>query len=184
MRIWARSPSNIAARAPRSISRASSRPANIPTRTAISARSTEVVVPRFRGEMTLLDSKGGGRGAGDFEGGGYQPAAAAPSAAPRRWSAPRPSGVRPPRPAAAAGCPNSSTTIFRSDQASGRSPYLPFTGRSAVEDRRVGSGRYDRDGAGPHPTPLRGATLPVKGRDQCAGRFRKRNAPDPFHVSP
>jgi single-strand DNA-binding protein len=32
---------------------------------------TEVVVPRFRGEMTLLDSKGGGRGEGDFEGGGY-----------------------------------------------------------------------------------------------------------------
>jgi single-strand DNA-binding protein len=32
---------------------------------------TEVVVPRFRGEMTLLDSKGGGGGAGDFEGGGY-----------------------------------------------------------------------------------------------------------------
>jgi single-strand DNA-binding protein len=32
---------------------------------------TEVVVPRFRGEMTLLDSKGGGGGgAGDYEGGG------------------------------------------------------------------------------------------------------------------
>jgi single-strand DNA-binding protein len=30
---------------------------------------TEVVVPRFRGEMTLLDSKGGGRGEGDFEAG-------------------------------------------------------------------------------------------------------------------
>lgn len=33
-------------------------------------RITEVVVPRFRGEMTLLDSKGGGGGAGDYEGGG------------------------------------------------------------------------------------------------------------------
>jgi single-strand DNA-binding protein len=32
---------------------------------------TEVVVPRFRGELTLLDSKGGGAGAGDYEGGGY-----------------------------------------------------------------------------------------------------------------
>jgi single-strand DNA-binding protein len=32
---------------------------------------TEIVVPRFRGEMTLLDSKGAGGGAGDFEGGGY-----------------------------------------------------------------------------------------------------------------
>jgi single-strand DNA-binding protein len=32
---------------------------------------TEVVVPRFRGELTLLDSKGGGSGTGDYEGGGY-----------------------------------------------------------------------------------------------------------------
>lgn len=34
-------------------------------------KATDVVVPRFRGDLTLLDSKGGG-GAGDYEGGGYQ----------------------------------------------------------------------------------------------------------------
>ena len=35
-------------------------------------RSTEVVLQRFRGELTLLDSKGGGRGEGDYDqGGGY-----------------------------------------------------------------------------------------------------------------
>lgn len=35
-------------------------------------KATDVVVPRFRGELTLLDSRsGGGRGEGDYEGGGY-----------------------------------------------------------------------------------------------------------------
>ncbi|HWH18418.1 MAG TPA: single-stranded DNA-binding protein [Allosphingosinicella sp.] len=33
--------------------------------------STEVVLQRFRGELVLLDSKGGGAGAGDSYGGGY-----------------------------------------------------------------------------------------------------------------
>ena len=33
-------------------------------------RATDVVLQRFRGELTLLDSKGGGRGEGDYEGGG------------------------------------------------------------------------------------------------------------------
>ncbi len=32
---------------------------------------TEVVLQRFRGELTLLDSRGGGRGADDMDGGGY-----------------------------------------------------------------------------------------------------------------
>ncbi|QGM99276.1 single-stranded DNA-binding protein [Methylocystis parvus] len=35
-------------------------------------KATDVVIPRFRGELTLLDSKGGGRGEGAYEGGGYQ----------------------------------------------------------------------------------------------------------------
>jgi single-strand DNA-binding protein len=34
-------------------------------------KATDVVLQRFRGELTLLDSKGGGAGAGDYEGGGY-----------------------------------------------------------------------------------------------------------------
>ncbi|MBI5314041.1 MAG: single-stranded DNA-binding protein [Methylocystis sp.] len=33
-------------------------------------KATDVVLQRFRGELTLLDSKGG-RGEGDYEGGGY-----------------------------------------------------------------------------------------------------------------
>lgn len=38
-------------------------------------KTTEVVLQRFRGELTLLDSRGGGRGAegGDEYGGGYEP---------------------------------------------------------------------------------------------------------------
>ena len=35
-------------------------------------KATDVVLQRFRGELTLLDSKGGGAGSGDYEGGGYQ----------------------------------------------------------------------------------------------------------------
>ncbi len=34
-------------------------------------KATDVVLQRFRGELTLLDSKGGGREGGDYEGGGY-----------------------------------------------------------------------------------------------------------------
>ena len=34
--------------------------------------STEVVLQRFRGELVLLDSKGGGSGGGDDYGGGYE----------------------------------------------------------------------------------------------------------------
>ncbi len=36
----------------------------------VQRRATDVVLQRFRGELTLLDSKGGGRGEGDYEGGG------------------------------------------------------------------------------------------------------------------
>jgi tetraacyldisaccharide 4'-kinase len=43
--------------------------------------------------------------------------------------------------------------------------YLPFTGRSAVADRRVGSAAARSVSTLPHPSPLCGATLPVKGRD-------------------
>jgi hypothetical protein len=46
-------------------------------------------------------------------------------------------------------------------------PYLPFTGRSAAEDRRVGFSPLCGGWPGPHPTPPDGgATLPVKGRDE------------------
>jgi len=34
-------------------------------------KATDVVLQRFRGELTLLDSKGGRDGAGDYESGGY-----------------------------------------------------------------------------------------------------------------
>ncbi|HYA81391.1 MAG TPA: single-stranded DNA-binding protein [Methylocystis sp.] len=34
-------------------------------------KATDVVLQRFRGELTLLDSKGGGRGEGDYESTGY-----------------------------------------------------------------------------------------------------------------
>jgi single-strand DNA-binding protein len=36
----------------------------------VQRRVTDVVLQRFRGELTLLDSKGGGRGEGDYESGG------------------------------------------------------------------------------------------------------------------
>jgi hypothetical protein len=46
-------------------------------------------------------------------------------------------------------------------------PYLPFTGRSAAEGRRVGFSPLCGGWPGPHPTPPDGgATLPVKGRDE------------------
>jgi single-strand DNA-binding protein len=58
----------------------------------IERETTEVVLARFRGEMTLLDGRGGGEGG---EGGGYSRAPAAPrqTAAPARsggpsWEAP------------------------------------------------------------------------------------------------
>jgi single-strand DNA-binding protein len=61
--------------------------------------TTEVVIGKFRGELTLLDSRGGGEGAGEGGGGGYQrserapaPARAAPPAAGRSgpsWDAPK-----------------------------------------------------------------------------------------------
>ncbi|PWB93880.1 single-stranded DNA-binding protein [Methylosinus sporium] len=38
----------------------------------IQRRATDVVLQRFRGELTLLDSKGGGRGEDEGGGGGYQ----------------------------------------------------------------------------------------------------------------
>ncbi len=64
--------------------------------------STEVVIGRFKGELTMLDTRGGGEGgsAGAGEGGGYReraPARAAAGAAPRSggggggpsWDAPK-----------------------------------------------------------------------------------------------
>jgi single-strand DNA-binding protein len=64
--------------------------------------STEVVISRFKGELTMLDTRGGGEGgsAGAGEGGGYReraPARAAAGAAPRSggggggpsWDAPK-----------------------------------------------------------------------------------------------
>ncbi|QGM99686.1 tetraacyldisaccharide 4'-kinase [Methylocystis parvus] len=53
---------------------------------------------------------------------------------------------------------------------------LPFTGRSTVEDRRVGSALTGFDEPSPHPTPLRGATLPVKGRDERVSSIDELNA--------
>ena len=49
--------------------------------------TTEVVIGRFRGELTMLDGARGGEGAG--EGGGYQPRERAPAA---RAAAPRSGG--------------------------------------------------------------------------------------------
>jgi hypothetical protein len=46
--------------------------------------------------------------------------------------------------------------------------YRPFTGRSAGNGRRVGFSPQRRFRALPHPTPLRGATLPVTGRENRA----------------
>lgn len=37
----------------------------------VQRRATDVVLQRFRGELTLLDSKGGGRGESDSDSGGY-----------------------------------------------------------------------------------------------------------------
>lgn len=60
--------------------------------------STEVVIGKFRGELTLLDSRGGGEGASGGEGGGYQPrerasAAAKPGASRGpAWEAPKAGG--------------------------------------------------------------------------------------------
>ena len=63
--------------------------------------TTEVVIGKFRGELTLLDSRGGGEGAGGGEGGGYQrserapaPARAAPAAGRGgpSWDAPKGGG--------------------------------------------------------------------------------------------
>ena len=56
--------------------------------------TTEVVIGRFKGELTMLDTRGGGEG-GSGEGGGYReraPAQRAPAAAPRgapSWDAPK-----------------------------------------------------------------------------------------------
>lgn len=63
-------------------------------------RVTEVVVPRFRGELTLLDSKGGGRGEGDYEGGGsYQSSGGGGSSFGRSSPMERPPAERSPAPA-------------------------------------------------------------------------------------
>ncbi|HYD36994.1 MAG TPA: single-stranded DNA-binding protein [Allosphingosinicella sp.] len=52
--------------------------------------STEVVLQRFRGELVLLDSRGGGGGGEDF-GGGYETAGSGPGgASPRPQSRPQP----------------------------------------------------------------------------------------------
>ena len=60
--------------------------------------STEVVLQRFRGELTLLDGRGGGDSASEEEGGGY-------SSSPQRSGGGDRGGDR--RPAAAAGGGNS-----------------------------------------------------------------------------
>lgn len=43
--------------------------------------TTEVLIGKFRGELTLLDSRGAGEGASGGEAGGYQPRERAPAAA-------------------------------------------------------------------------------------------------------
>ena len=51
----------------------------------IERETFEVVIGRFKGELTLLDGRqGGGAGAMDDEGGGYQSRPAAPRTAPAR----------------------------------------------------------------------------------------------------
>ena len=97
-RTSARSRSNIARRARRSISRANCRRANITDKDGNQRKTTEVVLQRFRGELTLLDSRGrgrlrrGSRRLADSE--------ARVSDAPRRWSATSDAARRAPRPAA------------------------------------------------------------------------------------
>ena len=78
------------ARAARSTSRARSRRANGPTSRGQEKFTTEVVIGRFRGELTLLDSRGGGEGAA-----AARVAAVATSAASARRRPP----ARPPPPA-------------------------------------------------------------------------------------
>ena len=51
--------------------------------------STEVVLQRFRGELALLDGRGGGSAVEEDANGGGQSGAAAISVAPRPWSAAR-----------------------------------------------------------------------------------------------
>jgi single-strand DNA-binding protein len=56
--------------------------------------STEVVISRFKGELTMLDTRGGGEGAGAGDGGGYRERAPAraTAGAPRggpSWDAPK-----------------------------------------------------------------------------------------------
>ncbi len=58
--------------------------------------TTEVVISRFRGELTMLDTRGGGEGSGTGEAGSYRertPAQRAPAAASRgggpSWDAPK-----------------------------------------------------------------------------------------------
>ena len=74
-------------------------------------RSTEVVLQRFRGELTLLDSRGGGPGASIEDAG--EGRAPLNSGALRRWSAGRRRRLRA---AEAANMRASSTTTFRSDE--------------------------------------------------------------------
>lgn len=51
--------------------------------------TTEIVIGKFRGELTMLDGRQGGEGAGDSGGGGYAPRerAATPARAPARAGA-------------------------------------------------------------------------------------------------
>ena len=53
--------------------------------------TTEVLIGRFKGELTMLDGRGGGEGGGAEGGGGYQPRERAAPAA--RGSAPRGAGA-------------------------------------------------------------------------------------------
>jgi single-strand DNA-binding protein len=59
--------------------------------------TTEVVIGRFKGELTMLDTRGGGEGGGAGEGGGYRerapaqraPVGAAPKGGGPSWDAPK-----------------------------------------------------------------------------------------------
>jgi single-strand DNA-binding protein len=50
--------------------------------------TTEVVLQNYRGELTMLDSRGGGEGGGGFESGNRSTPAAAPARGGASWEAP------------------------------------------------------------------------------------------------
>ena len=85
------SPSNICARARRSISKASSRPANGRTSRATTAIRPRSCCSSFRGALVLLDSRGERRRRrGDFGGGDDDFGGGSGGGGPRRQSRPQP----------------------------------------------------------------------------------------------